>query len=167
MVIHGTRWSKIAQVVGTRNGDQCWKRWYDCLDPQIDKSPWTPEEVSGRYLLSTHSSYTITSATQLTLADIQGRETAPNGSQARPKLDRNRQQTLPKTNLTLGKKQIQHLATKARTTLEFPRPNFTTITSIIDTIKPRRPTLHPHAQSILRIRNRTPKQRRIRSNHNN
>ncbi|KAK4218912.1 hypothetical protein QBC37DRAFT_164731 [Rhypophila decipiens] len=44
VVIHGTRWSKIAQVVGTRNGDQCWKRWYDCLDPQIDKSPWTPEE---------------------------------------------------------------------------------------------------------------------------
>jgi len=45
--IHGARWSKIAQVVGSRNGDQCWKRWYDCLDPRIDKSPWTPEEVSG------------------------------------------------------------------------------------------------------------------------
>ncbi|KAK0733818.1 hypothetical protein B0T26DRAFT_37839 [Lasiosphaeria miniovina] len=42
--VHGARWSKIAEAVGTRNGDQCWKRWYDCLDPRIDKSPWTPEE---------------------------------------------------------------------------------------------------------------------------
>ncbi|KAJ4417435.1 hypothetical protein N0V85_001851 [Neurospora sp. IMI 360204] len=42
--IYGPRWSKVAQVVGSRNGDQCWKRWYDCLDPKIDRSPWTPEE---------------------------------------------------------------------------------------------------------------------------
>ncbi|KAK4103384.1 hypothetical protein N658DRAFT_422159, partial [Parathielavia hyrcaniae] len=41
---YGARWSKIAEAVGTRNGDQCWKRWYDCLDPRIDKSPWTAEE---------------------------------------------------------------------------------------------------------------------------
>ncbi|KAK3941966.1 hypothetical protein QBC46DRAFT_381393 [Diplogelasinospora grovesii] len=42
--VHGTRWSKIAEVVGSRNGDQCWKRWYDCVNPDIDKSPWTLEE---------------------------------------------------------------------------------------------------------------------------
>ncbi|KAK4125379.1 hypothetical protein N657DRAFT_570512, partial [Parathielavia appendiculata] len=42
--LYGARWSKIAEAVGTRNGDQCWKRWYDCLDPRIDKSPWTAEE---------------------------------------------------------------------------------------------------------------------------
>ncbi|KAK3298708.1 Homeodomain-like protein [Chaetomium fimeti] len=42
--LYGARWSKIAEAVGTRNGDQCWKRWYDCLDPRIDKSPWTTEE---------------------------------------------------------------------------------------------------------------------------
>ncbi|KAK1750301.1 Homeodomain-like protein, partial [Echria macrotheca] len=41
---YGARWSKVAAVVGSRNGDQCWKRWYDCLDPRIDKSPWTAEE---------------------------------------------------------------------------------------------------------------------------
>ncbi|KAK4230990.1 hypothetical protein QBC38DRAFT_276906 [Podospora fimiseda] len=41
---YGARWSKIAEAVGTRNGDQCWKRWYDCLDPKIDKSPWTADE---------------------------------------------------------------------------------------------------------------------------
>jgi len=45
---YGARWSKVAVVVGSRNGDQCWKRWYDCLDPRIDKSPWTADEVSGR-----------------------------------------------------------------------------------------------------------------------
>ncbi|KAK3991229.1 hypothetical protein QBC44DRAFT_237322 [Cladorrhinum sp. PSN332] len=42
--MYGARWSKIAEAVGTRNGDQCWKRWYDCLDPRIDKSPWTVAE---------------------------------------------------------------------------------------------------------------------------
>ena len=42
----GHRWSKVAKVVGSRNGDQCWKRWYDCLDPRIDRSPWTEVEVS-------------------------------------------------------------------------------------------------------------------------
>lgn len=41
---YGARWSKVAVVVGSRNGDQCWKRWYDCLDPRIDKSPWTVDE---------------------------------------------------------------------------------------------------------------------------
>jgi myb proto-oncogene protein len=45
---HGARWSKVAVVVGSRNGDQCWKRWYDCLDPRIDKSPWTADEVSNK-----------------------------------------------------------------------------------------------------------------------
>ncbi|KAK3363234.1 Homeodomain-like protein, partial [Lasiosphaeria hispida] len=41
---HGLRWSKVAGAVGSRNGDQCWKRWYDCLNPSIDKSPWTAAE---------------------------------------------------------------------------------------------------------------------------
>ena len=33
-------------VMGSRNGDQCWKRWYNSLDPRIDKSPWITDEVS-------------------------------------------------------------------------------------------------------------------------
>ncbi|GAM40805.1 DNA-binding protein [Talaromyces pinophilus] len=41
---HGTHWSRVAQVVGTRNGDQCFKRWNDVLDPAIDRSPWTRDE---------------------------------------------------------------------------------------------------------------------------
>ncbi len=51
--LYGARWSKIAEAVGTRNGDQCWKRWYDCLDPRIDKSPWTAEEVCPTLPLTT------------------------------------------------------------------------------------------------------------------
>lgn len=51
--LYGARWSKIAEAVGTRNGDQCWKRWYDCLDPRIDKGPWKSDEVCPRYLLKT------------------------------------------------------------------------------------------------------------------
>lgn len=43
---HGFRWSKVAKAVGSRNGDQVFKRWGDCLDPRIDKSPWTAAEVS-------------------------------------------------------------------------------------------------------------------------
>lgn len=54
-------WSRVAQVVGTRNGDrmffqpclssnstnllvECFKRWNDVLDPAIDRSPWTRDE---------------------------------------------------------------------------------------------------------------------------
>ncbi|KIY70459.1 hypothetical protein CYLTODRAFT_419804 [Cylindrobasidium torrendii FP15055 ss-10] len=39
----GTRWSLVASVVGTRNSDQCAKRWTDTLNPAIDRTSWTPE----------------------------------------------------------------------------------------------------------------------------
>ncbi|KAI1075861.1 hypothetical protein F5B20DRAFT_558206 [Whalleya microplaca] len=42
--MHGTRWTKVSEAVGSRNGDQCWKRWHDKLDPRIDHSPWSPDE---------------------------------------------------------------------------------------------------------------------------
>ncbi|KAL1694220.1 hypothetical protein GGG16DRAFT_122588 [Schizophyllum commune] len=38
---HGTRWSLVAQVVQTRNSDQCAKRWTDTLNPAIDRTTWT------------------------------------------------------------------------------------------------------------------------------
>ncbi|KAI0420598.1 hypothetical protein F5X98DRAFT_331339 [Xylaria grammica] len=41
---HGTKWNKVSGDVGTRNGDQCWKRWNDNLDPAIDHSPWSGKE---------------------------------------------------------------------------------------------------------------------------
>ncbi|RYO90663.1 hypothetical protein DL762_002546 [Monosporascus cannonballus] len=43
---YGTRWNKVSGEVGTRNGDQCWKRWNDSLDPNIDHSPWDANEDS-------------------------------------------------------------------------------------------------------------------------
>ncbi|KAK1826878.1 Homeodomain-like protein, partial [Podospora conica] len=51
---YGFRWSKVAKVVGSRNGDQCWKRYFDALDPRIDKSPWTEAE-DERLLLAVES----------------------------------------------------------------------------------------------------------------
>ncbi|RYP17056.1 hypothetical protein DL765_004755 [Monosporascus sp. GIB2] len=41
---YGTRWNRVSGEVGTRNGDQCWKRWNDSLDPNIDHSPWDANE---------------------------------------------------------------------------------------------------------------------------
>lgn len=47
---YGSRWVLVASEVGTRNGDQCAKRWNDNLNPELDHSPWTPDEVSRRNL---------------------------------------------------------------------------------------------------------------------
>lgn len=52
---YGFRWSKVAKAVGSRNGDQVFKRWGDCLDPRIDKSPWTGAEVSKQRPLCTRA----------------------------------------------------------------------------------------------------------------
>ncbi|MCJ1263067.1 hypothetical protein MMC22_002937 [Lobaria immixta] len=41
---HGTRWSVVAPEVKTRTGDQCSKRWSYTLNPDIDRSAWTPME---------------------------------------------------------------------------------------------------------------------------
>src|SRR5690349_24982999 len=62
--VYGARWSKIAEAVGTRNGDQCWKRWYDCLDPRIDKSPWTAEEVCPTHYPTPTRAYTSQTLTR-------------------------------------------------------------------------------------------------------
>ena len=45
VLMHGTKWTKVSEEVGSRNGDQCWKRWHDNLNPEIDHSPWTEDEV--------------------------------------------------------------------------------------------------------------------------
>jgi len=43
---YGTKWAQVAAHVGTRNGGQCSKRWHDNVNPEIDRSEWTAEEVS-------------------------------------------------------------------------------------------------------------------------
>ncbi|KAI1488821.1 hypothetical protein F5X96DRAFT_49592 [Biscogniauxia mediterranea] len=41
---HGTKWTAVAAEVGTRNGEQCAKRWNDKLRPDLDHGAWTTEE---------------------------------------------------------------------------------------------------------------------------
>ncbi|CEL02269.1 hypothetical protein ASPCAL03440 [Aspergillus calidoustus] len=38
------RWAAIAQKMETRNADQCSKRWHHCLNPELERSPWTDGE---------------------------------------------------------------------------------------------------------------------------
>jgi hypothetical protein len=42
---HGPKWVVVATHVGTRNGDQCAKRWNENLNPELDHSPLHPAEV--------------------------------------------------------------------------------------------------------------------------
>lgn len=42
---HGTKWALVAQAVGTRSSEQCSKRWNDVLNPDLNRSPWTDEDV--------------------------------------------------------------------------------------------------------------------------
>lgn len=45
---HGPRWIYVAAEVDTRNGEQCAKRWNDHVNPDIDHSPWSTQEVRSR-----------------------------------------------------------------------------------------------------------------------
>lgn len=51
--IHGTKkWSFIARQLNGRLGKQCRERWYNHLNPDINKGEWTEEE--DRILLEAH-----------------------------------------------------------------------------------------------------------------
>lgn len=51
--LHGTKkWSQIARQLNGRLGKQCRERWYNHLDPNINKSEWTAEE--DRALVKAH-----------------------------------------------------------------------------------------------------------------
>ena len=41
----GKKWILVAENVGSRNGDQCSKRWNSILNPEIDHSPWMSDDV--------------------------------------------------------------------------------------------------------------------------
>ena len=43
---HGMGWTKIGEVFGERNGKQCRERWYNHLDPAVNKGEWTLEVSS-------------------------------------------------------------------------------------------------------------------------
>ena len=52
--LHGTKkWSHIARQLNGRLGKQCRERWYNHLDPYINKGEWTVEEDNA--LLKAHA----------------------------------------------------------------------------------------------------------------
>jgi hypothetical protein len=52
--VHGTKkWSLIARQLNGRLGKQCRERWYNHLDPSINKGEWTTDE--DECLLQTHN----------------------------------------------------------------------------------------------------------------
>ena len=52
--LHGPgKWSAIAEKLPGRMGKQCRERWYNHLDPNIKKGPWTEEEE--RIVLQAHA----------------------------------------------------------------------------------------------------------------
>ena len=52
---YGQRWARVAEIVQTRNGDQCLRRWRNCLDPSTNRAPWTTKEDSRlQYAVSLH-----------------------------------------------------------------------------------------------------------------
>ncbi|KAJ1653160.1 hypothetical protein IWQ61_006664, partial [Dispira simplex] len=41
---YGQQWSQVARTIPGRRDDQCAKRWREALDPNIDRTQWTPED---------------------------------------------------------------------------------------------------------------------------
>jgi hypothetical protein len=48
-------WTKLAKMLSGRIGKQCRERWFNHLDPQISRDPWTPEE--DRLLIHLHQQF--------------------------------------------------------------------------------------------------------------
>ncbi|KAI9863714.1 MAG: hypothetical protein M1813_003737 [Trichoglossum hirsutum] len=42
--LHGTRWALVSQVVGSRQPDQCARRWHESLKPNINHDRWSALE---------------------------------------------------------------------------------------------------------------------------
>jgi hypothetical protein len=39
-----TKWSQLAELLPGRKGKQCWERWHNQLDPDLNRGQWQPEE---------------------------------------------------------------------------------------------------------------------------
>ncbi|EAY22676.1 Myb-like DNA-binding domain containing protein [Trichomonas vaginalis G3] len=53
---NGTKnWKKLAEILPGRLGKQCRERWRNHLDPNVNRSPWTPEE--DKLLIQLHEKY--------------------------------------------------------------------------------------------------------------
>lgn len=42
---HGSKWTRVAAAVGTRNSDQCSGHWSQTLNPTINYGDWKEDEV--------------------------------------------------------------------------------------------------------------------------
>jgi hypothetical protein len=60
---HGLRWVLVAAEVGTRNGEQCAKRWNDYVKPDLDHSPWTAQEVGCPYISCVFYAFAVSTST--------------------------------------------------------------------------------------------------------
>jgi hypothetical protein len=53
---NGTKsWATLSGLLPGRIGKQCRERWFNALDPSIDRGPWTPEE--DQLLIELHQKY--------------------------------------------------------------------------------------------------------------
>jgi hypothetical protein len=53
---NGTKsWAKLSELLPGRLGKQCRERWFNALDPKIDRGPWTEEE--DQTLIELHAKY--------------------------------------------------------------------------------------------------------------
>ncbi|THC93105.1 hypothetical protein EYZ11_007417 [Aspergillus tanneri] len=52
VALHGTKWPVISKEVGTRTSEQYSKRWKHVLDPNLNHSPWTQDEVRTPTLIN-------------------------------------------------------------------------------------------------------------------
>ncbi|EGZ77184.1 hypothetical protein NEUTE2DRAFT_99749 [Neurospora tetrasperma FGSC 2509] len=130
---HGPRWSKVAQVVGSRNGDQCWKRWYDCLNPKIDRSPWTPEEdilllqtvsLRGRNwteIVNTHFPNRTSLAAKNRYSILRRRQKSASSSASSPSSSRSRSST-PNITRPRTKRATTTTTTTTATSAAIPSP---------------------------------------------
>ena len=46
------QWNLISEIVGNRTSKQCKERYFNHLDPNIVRKPWTDEELYAKYGLT-------------------------------------------------------------------------------------------------------------------
>jgi hypothetical protein len=53
---NGTKsWAKLSELLPGRIGKQCRERWFNALDPSLNRGPWTPQE--DRILMQLHQRF--------------------------------------------------------------------------------------------------------------
>lgn len=56
---HGSKWAMVVSIVETRLPDQCSKRWSHAIDPDIDHSLWTKQEVGLLPMVVSYIAYSF------------------------------------------------------------------------------------------------------------